>query len=34
MKEWNKPQLLTLGVENTFDVDCTCDATTFAKDPD
>ena len=34
MKEWNKPQLASLGVENTFDVDCTCDATTFAKDPD
>ena len=24
MKKWNKPELLSLGVENTFDVDCTC----------
>lgn len=33
MKKWNNPELLSLGVENTF-TQCTCDATTIAKDPD
>ena len=24
MKKWNKPELLTLGVENTFEENCDC----------
>ena len=24
MKKWNNPELLSLGVENTFEGDCTC----------
>lgn len=28
MKEWNNPQLFSLGVENTFDA-CDCEATTY-----
>ena len=24
MKKWNNPELLSLGVESTFDGDCTC----------
>ena len=33
MKKWNKPQLFSLGVENTFTEldECTCDATTYAS---
>ena len=33
MKEWNKPQLLSLGVENTFEV-CDCGASLYKKDDD
>lgn len=32
MKEWNKPELLSLGVENTFDGNCTCSAVGSADD--
>lgn len=34
MKKWNKPELLSLGVENTFDVDCTCGVTSSTNDWD
>ena len=29
MKKWNKPELLSLGVENTFEGVCDCGATTY-----
>ena len=33
MKKWINPELLSLGVENTFE-DCGCDATTFKTGED
>lgn len=32
MKKWNKPQLLSLGVENTFTGDCDCSIGGFGSD--